>query len=513
MRARPSMAPPIDGATPLFSAQALGAADRRASTRHRMPSTLLMERAGLGAAEVILERFADRAAALVVCGPGNNGGDGYVVARHLRDAGWDVEIAQPRGHSPRTPDAMTMATIARSMGLRVRAFTPQVLEAGPPGRVVVDALLGTGSRGAPRDAIAAVIDAVNASGCPVVSMDVPSGIDPDTGAVAGVAMRATVTTTFHGDKPGLHVEPGRSHAGVVEVIDIGIPAQVTSPAVAWLLGDGTQTGLGRRGVTADKYASGAVLVVTGSPGLTGAGVLTSRATLRAGAGLTVAAVPAAVQPIYAGAIAEVMATPVPDSDGHFTAESVERVVAEASRVGAVAIGPGLGRDPRTNPFVRAVIEGLDLPVVIDADGLWHLGRRPAWLRHREGGVVITPHTGEAARLLGRERQAVEEARLASARALADITGAVTVLKGPGAIVADPDGACAIDGIGTAALATAGSGDVLTGIVAAMLAKGLDPMVAATSAVTLHSRAGVAAGRGSGTVAGDIIDALPEVLGG
>jgi len=505
------MAPPIAGASPLYSAQALAAADRRASTRHRMPSVLLMERAGLGAAEAIRRRFPERSAALIVCGPGNNGGDGYVVARHLSDAGWDVEIAQPRGHAPRTPDAMTMATVTRSLGMRVRTFTAQMLE--DPDRIVVDALLGTGSRGAPRDQMAAMIDEINASEAPVVAMDVPSGVDPDTGVVEGSAIRATLTTTFHGDKPGLHVEPGRTHAGDVEVIDIGIPSHVVSPPAGWLLGSGTHAGQARRGMTADKYASGAVLVVAGSPGLTGAGVLTSRATLRAGAGLTVAAVPATVQPIYAGAIAEVMAAPIPDSGGFFTAESVAHVAEQAGRVGAVAIGPGLGRDPRTNPFVRALIESVDLPVVIDADGLWHLGRRPAWFRRRGAGVVITPHTGEAARLLGRERQAVEANRLGSARALADITGAVTILKGPGAIIADPDGTCVIDGIGTSALATAGSGDVLTGIVAAMLAKGLDPMLAATSAVTLHSRAGVAAGRGSGTIAGDIVDALPEVIGG
>lgn len=511
MRARSSMAPPIDGAAPLFSAQALGAADRRASTRHRIPSVLLMERAGLGAAQAILGRYPDRSSALAVCGSGNNGGDGYVVARHLRDAGWAVEIAQPRGHAPRTPDAMTMATIARTMGLRVRAFTPQLL--GDPSLLVVDALLGTGSRGAPRGQVAAVIDAVNAAGHPVVAMDVPSGVDPDTGCVEGSAMHASLTTTFHGDKPGLHVEPGRTHAGEVEVIDIGIPSQVMSPAAGWLLGERISAGRARRAMTADKYASGAVLVVTGSPGLTGAGVLASRATLRAGAGLTVAAVPATVQPIYAGAIAEVMAAPIPDSAGFFTAESVQPVVDEAARVGALAIGPGLGRDPRTNPFVRAVIEAVDLPVVIDADGLWHLGRRPSWLRHHARGVILTPHTGEAARLLGRERHAVDARRLESARALADITGSVIVLKGPGAIVAGPDGACVIDGIGTSALATAGSGDVLTGIVAAMLAKGLQPMLAAAEAVALHSRAGVAAGRGSGTVAGDIIEALPEVLGG
>lgn len=507
MLAQPSSDPPIRGAAPLFSAAALGTADRRATTRHRLPSIVLMERAGLGAARAILRRYPNHRSCLVVCGRGNNGGDGYTVARHLADAGWDVEIATPRGHAPRTPDAMTMAAVARSMGLRPRTFAPSMLR---DDRVVVDALLGTGTRGAPRDQIAATIEHITASGCPVVAMDVPSGVDPDTGRVEGIAARAALTTTFHGSTPGLHIEPGRGYAGDVEVIDIGIPSPVRSAPAAWLLSEATEA-VSHRDVTSDKYSSGAVLVIAGSPGLTGAGILTSRATLRAGAGLTVAAVPALVQSIYATALVEVMAAPIPDSDGYFTAESVAPVVAQAARVGAMAIGPGLGRDQRTNPFVRAVLDAVDLPAVIDADGLFHLGRRPAWLRERRSPTVITPHAGEAARLLGRERREIESNRLASARSLADITGAVTVLKGPGAIVAAPDGTAMIDGLGTSALATAGSGDVLTGIVAALLAKRLDPITAVGTAVALHSRAGVAAGKGGGTTAGDIIEALPEVI--
>lgn len=507
MRAQPSSEPPIPGAMPLYSASALSTADRRAVTRHRLPSVILMERAGLGAADIIQHRYPDHRSCLIVCGRGNNGGDGYTVARHLLDAGWDVEIATPRGHQARTPDAMTMATAARSLGLRPRPFTASMLEGD---RIVIDALLGTGSRGAPRDQIAATIEHITRSGLPVVAMDVPSGVDPDTGRVEGVAIRADLTTTFHGDKPGLHIEPGRMCAGAVEVVDIGIPTPVRSAPAAWLLSEGTHAG-SHRAVTSDKYSSGAVLVIAGSPGLTGAGILTSRATLRAGAGLTVAAVPASVQSVYATALVEVMAAPIPDSDGYFTAESVEPVVEQAGRVGAIAIGPGLGRDQRTNPFVRAVLDAVDLPAVIDADGLFHLGRRPAWLRERRAATIITPHAGEAARLLGRERRDIDSNRLASARSLADITGAVTILKGPGAIIATPDGTAMVDGIGTSALATAGSGDVLTGIVAALLAKGIDPAVAAGTAVTLHSRAGNASGKGSGTMAGDVIEALPEVI--
>ncbi len=505
--ARPATDPPIHGAQPLFAAAALARADHHTSTRHRLPSIVLMERAGAGAAEAILARF-DQGSVVVICGSGNNGGDGYVVARHLQDAGWEVEIAVPRGLQPRTPDAMTMAGVAKSLGLRAHTFTPTMLTGE---RLVVDALLGIGARGAPHGHIAATIAAINRHEGPVVALDVPSGVAADTGRVEGFAVRATLTVTFHGDKPGLHVEPGRAHSGEVVLRDIGIPAMVRSPAAAWLLAPDSAPAP-RKASTFDKYASGAVLVVAGSPGLTGAGVLTSRATLRAGAGLTVAAVPAAVQPIYASQMVEVMAAPIPDSAGYFTAESVDHVVEQAQRVSAIAIGPGLGRDPRTHPFVQAVLERVDLPAVIDADGLWHLGRRPSWTRSRNAPTVITPHSGEAARLLGRDRQAIEAERLASAHALAELTGTVAVLKGPGAIVAAPDGVVCIDGIGTPALATAGSGDVLTGIIATLLAKGLGAFEAAATGVAMHSRAGVSAGRGDGTVAGDIIDALPEVIG-
>jgi NAD(P)H-hydrate epimerase len=317
-----------------------------------------------------------------------------------------------------------------------------------------------------------------------------------------------MTVTFHGDKIGLHVTPGRTHAGLVVVQDISIPSAVRSRPAAWLLVPGCAPVPEKRG-DADKYASGAVLVVAGSPGMTGAGVLAARATLRAGGGLTVAAVPAGVQPIFAEQAVEVMAAPIPDVHGTFGAGSVDAVVAQAARVGAVALGPGLGRNRGTSDFVRSLLERIDLPCVIDADGLWHLGRRPTWLRGRSAPTIVTPHAGEAARLLGITRRDVEAERLASARRLAGIVGGVAVLKGHGTIVAGDT--VAIDSVGTAALATAGSGDVLTGIVASMLAKGLDPLTAAATAVRVHSRAGQLAGRGDGTVAGDLVELLPQAV--
>lgn len=505
--ARSTTPPPIPGCTPLFDPDALRLADRRASERHRIPSIVLMERASLAATGAILDRFPDVTSALVVCGPGNNGGDGHAVARHLADAGWDVEVAAPRGQAPKTPDAMTMAAVARSLGLRARTFTPALLE---PDRLVVDALLGIGVRGAPRGPVGAAVEALERCGRRVVALDMPSGVDADTGTVPGTAVRAELTVTFHGDKPGLRIEPGRERAGEVVIVDIGVPGSTPSTPSAWLAGPGAGTVPPKRG-HGDKYAAGAVLVIAGSPGLTGAGMLCATATLRAGAGLTVAAVPGSLQPLYAAGMAEIMSAPIPDVDGYLTLSSLDAVVAEARRISAVAIGPGLGRNDATTAFVRGVLEAIDLPVVIDADGLWHLAGRPSWLAGRGAPTIITPHAGEAARLLGVARDQVDTSRLDSARRLADAARAVTVLKGPGTIIAEPDGTVVIDGVGTSALASAGTGDVLTGVIAAMLAKGMGGLAAAATGVAVHARAAVLADRGDGTIAGDLIDGLPEAI--
>ncbi len=504
--ARSSLEPPVEGAEPLFDSAALRTADRRASERHRIPSLLLMDRASRAAADVICAAYPAERAALVICGSGNNGGDGYAVARHLADAGWEVEIATPRGCRPETPDAMTMATIVKTLGIRPRTYSSALLSSP---RIVVDALLGIGAHGAPRGAIGAVVGELANSAARLVSLDVPSGVDADTGQVLGAAVCAAHTVTFHGDKPGLHITPGRVNAGIVTVVDIGIPSTVASAPSGWLLGDAV-TDIPTRPAGADKYSAGAVLVVAGSPGMTGAAILCSRAALRAGAGLVVTATPATAQSLVADGAPEVMVVAIPDLEGAFTSASVDRVVAEAGRVGAVALGPGIGRSEATTAFVRAVLEAVDKPVVIDADGLWHLAARPTWLRKRQSPTIITPHAGEAARLLGTDRDLVDNGRLSAARRLADRTGAVTVVKGSGTIIASPDGTAIVDGIGTSALATAGTGDVLTGVVAARLAAGVPALRAAALAVAVHGRAGIAAGRGRGTVAGDVIEQLSFV---
>ncbi|WP_217923560.1 NAD(P)H-hydrate dehydratase [Miltoncostaea oceani] len=503
--------PPVPGCTPLFDAEAMRQADRAASEDHGIPSVVLMERAGLAAAREIEAAWPDARSADILVGPGNNGGDGMVVARHLAEAGWRVRVAAPGGRAPATPDAALMTRIAATLGIDVAPFDP----AAPhdAAAVAVDALLGTGATGAPHGPLGAAVEWLAAHPGPVVALDVPSGVEADTGRVAGAAVRADLTVTFHGDMTGLHVAPGLGRSGRVVVVDIGIPRLVAPPPAAWLAPRAVIAAIPAKGAASDKYASGSVLVVAGSPGLTGAAALAASSALRAGAGLVVAAVPAGVQPLVAAHLLEVMCAPVPDEDGHLAPSSVDAVLGEARRASAVAIGPGLGRAAATTAAVEALIDVLAPPVVIDADGLWHLGDAPERVAGRRGPTVLTPHAGEAARLLGRPRADVEADRLACARELAARAGAVVVLKGAGTITAAPDGTAVVTDGGTAALATAGTGDVLTGAVAAALAKGMDPLPAAVAAVAAHARAGELADRGDGTIASDVRDALPRAIAG
>lgn len=500
----------MPGCAPLFDAAAMRQADRRASADHAIPSILLMERAGMAAAREILSAWPAAGAAVVLVGPGNNGGDGMVVARHLSEAGWSVRALAPGGRTPATPDAAVMTRIAASVGIEVEPLAG----AGPAApAVAVDALLGTGATGAPRGPLLAAVEWLGAHAGPVAALDVPSGVEADTGRVAGAAVRADLTVTFHGDKPGLRVEPGLGRAGRVVVADIGIPGRVRIDPAAWLAGPEVIAAIPAKATAGDKYASGSVLVVAAAPGMTGAAALASLSALRAGSGLVVAAVPAGVQPLVAAHLLEVMCAPVPDEDGHLAPASVEAVLGEARRASAVAIGPGLGRAAATTAAVEALVDALEQPLVIDADGLWHLGGAPERVAGRHGPTVLTPHAGEAARLLGRPRAEVEGDRLASARELAARARAVVVLKGAGTVTAAPDGTAVVNRGGTAALATAGTGDVLTGAVAAALAKGMEPLPAAVAAVAAHARAGEIAGRGDGTIASDVCDALPAAIAG
>ena len=430
------------------------------------PATVpeLMERAGSAVAQVGIARYRDARRWTVVCGGGSNGGDGRIAARELERAGKDVLVVDAK---------------AGESGL------------GEPD-VIVDALFGTGFSGEPRADASALIERMNASDAPILAVDLPSGVDASSGEIAGAAVAADATVTFHGRKVGVVVAPGRFHAGSVHVADIGLAPLETELV---LVGPGLLRSVPRRGERDNKYTAGHVLVVGGSPGLTGAPSLTAMAALRADAGYVTLAAPESTLPVFEQRLVEVVKRPLPDD-----------LTDLAAKASSLAIGPGLGRGEGVRSLVRRALEELRLPAVVDADALF--GLEPGdWPAPR----VLTPHEGELARLLGRDAKDVAAHRLAAVREAAERFRCVVLLKGADTLVAAPGRGVLVSALGLPSLATAGTGDVLTGIIGAFLAKGMDAQLAAAAGAAAQQRASVEAQQRAGLVAGDLIEALPRVL--
>jgi hydroxyethylthiazole kinase-like uncharacterized protein yjeF len=503
---------------PLPDAEAMRAVDRWAIEEQGVPSLDLMERAGIGVARAV-EQLALDGPVAVLCGKGNNGGDGLVAARLLREAGREVAVLTAGPPEELGGDAR--ANLLRLPGeppVQIDSGTAPLGDGDRSGRrtpvAIVDALLGTGFAGEPRGTVAEAIDAANASGAPVVSVDVPSGVDASTGAVCARAVRATITVTFDAAKPGLWIHPGKAHAGEVRTIDIGIPRGAPAEAEVGLIDASVLRLLPRRGPSSTKFSSGHVLVSGGSRRLTGAPRMAAHAAMRAGAGYVTACVPDSLQGVLAsGGLPELMTQGLPEEDGDLAAGAVEAVLQAARRGGALALGPGLGRSPGALAFARELARRASVATVIDADGLNAHAGRLGELAQREAPTVITPHAGELGRLLELPSAEIERERLRHVRAAAALARAVVVLKGDDTLIADPTGAVAVSPGASPALATAGTGDVLTGVIAALLAQGLDPFAAAAAGVWLHAAAGRlaarAVGAAEGVLASDVIAALPS----
>ena len=457
---------------PLVTAAEIAAAEQ-AHPGYPDSMAELMERAGAAVARVVLDRFPGRVA--VVCGRGSNGGDGRVAARVLRAAGREVAEVEVGGDLGR-PD------------------------------VVIDALFGTGFRGAPRDEAARTIEAMNTCGAPVVAVDVPSGVDGSTGEVPGTAVHAAVTVTMEAPKVGLAVAPGRFHAGEVVVAPIGL---VLAGHANGLVPASVVELVPRKGRDATKYRAGSLLVVGGSRGLTGAACLAVEAAFRADAGYVAVAAPGSALPVLEARLLEAVKRPLPeDEGGRIGVEALPELIDLAARAAAVAIGPGIGRSAGTRSLVRGLLEALELPVVVDADGLW--GLEPFG---RSAPTVLTPHEGELARLLGESSEWVAAHRLEAVRRAADTFGCVCLLKGADTLVAAPGDGVLMSLHGPPSLATAGSGDVLTGILGAFLAKGMEAREAAAAAAAAHGLAAQLHEPQRGLVAGDLLLTIPRVLAG
>jgi NAD(P)H-hydrate epimerase len=511
---------------PLATAEEMRRADRRVTERYGVPSLLLMENAGRGAADAIervLGPVGGRRVA-VVCGKGSNGGDGFVVARHLlgrgaRVSAWLVGRAgDVQGDARVNLDALQRAgeTVAEVPDAAGDAFGPLGMELGAAD-IVVDALLGTGVRGPATGPVAKAIEAINAAGRPVCALDLPSGLPSDGEPPAGPVVRARVTVTFGLLKLGLVLPAGVAHAGRLEVADLGVPR-------AWLA-EGIPTGLLEavdvraalppRPLDAHKGRYGHLLIVAGSVGKTGAAALACLGALRSGTGLVTCAVPGSQQPVVAGQLSEAMTEPLPETAARtLSAKAVERIVELLARMDAVALGPGIGLDPETQAAVQALVRNVERPTVVDADALTALAGGSGLCRDAPAPRLLTPHPGEAARLLGCGIGEVQADRIASAPRLAAESGAVVALKGARTVVAGPDGQVTVNPTGNPGMATGGTGDVLTGIAGGLLAQGVAPTVALRAAVYLHGLAGdlAAETRGeAGLVAGDVADAVPAAI--
>jgi hydroxyethylthiazole kinase-like uncharacterized protein yjeF len=598
---------------PLPDAALQRATDNWAIEQLHIPGETLMERAGAGLTASISELAAERPA-FVICGKGNNGGDGFVVARLLREQGCEVTALLLADADEYRGDAKL--NLDRLKGHH-KPFSPEQLPADGGDAVIIDAILGTGFSGKPEGVALEAINAINAAhdgagSVTVIACDVPSGVDASTGEIPGDAVQADRTVTFHASKPGLWIHPGKSHARGVRVIDIGIPTDPEAIAKAagkssrstpapqpetssgagrnddpddllagsnWLpvadltahlekaeqprpaepedsasttadeaerealagpgeatigrIGPSVRDRIPRRDLRSNKFSAGSVMICGGSRGLTGAPVMAAMAAARAGAGYVTVATPSSVADTVEAKLLEVMTVALPDDNESGLRRGTSRLLVErADRAQALVLGPGLGRLNGTVSFAKSVARYANLPLVIDADALNALanstvGYKPqhgqqavqepdplAFLRERTAATVLTPHVGELARVLRTTTAEIDARRLHHVRLAAQLSGAVVVLKGDDTLVASPDGTVAVSPGAAPALATAGTGDVLSGITGAFLAKGVDPFVAACAAVDTHLRAGRLAAKQvgpEGVIASDVIATIPKVL--
>jgi ADP-dependent NAD(P)H-hydrate dehydratase / NAD(P)H-hydrate epimerase len=497
---------------PLLTRAAVRRIDADAVERLGVPSLVLMENAGRGAAEALLARFADRLHRVVIVGgPGQNGGDGWVVARHLRNRGHDPVAVLVGDPARLKGDAALNWTVLEPMAVERHVVTADAMDALDVAldgaSLVVDALFGTGLDRPIEGPFAEVVRRVNDARVPTVALDLPSGIDADTGQVLGVAVRAVLTPTFAAHKRGLHQYPGVDHAGEVVPVSIGVPAPIGASACLFEPEDVGAT-VGPRSGDAHKGSAGHVLVVAGSPGRTGAALLAGLGAARGGAGLATLAARGEARQALDQKVVELMTASLPDeAEG-----AVDRALELAGGMGAAVVGPGLGTDATARRLALALAQRLPIPAVLDADALTALadGGLDA-LPGAAGPRVLTPHPGEASRLLGRSTGDVQADRYGAALELAQRSGQVVVLKGARTVVAQPGGALWVCRRGTPALASGGTGDVLSGVVAAQLAT-LAPGAAAAVAVCLHAMAGELAARSDrGLLAREVADAVPRAL--
>ena len=503
----------------VFTAKEMAGVDSYAINKMNIPGVILMENAGRGIADIARRLLQQPQGKLVYifCGPGNNGGDGYVVARHLLNHGARVRTFVLAAADKIKGDALVNLQILQNIGQQPEFIQEAVRPRETPD-LVIDAMLGTGVKGALKGLYAQTADIINSLDCPVLAVDIPSGVNADTGHVAGPAVRADVTATMAAPKRGLLFSPGREYAGRLEIVDISMPPKVVDKrsSKVWLVDEAfIKSILPKRSPDAHKNKVGMVQMIAGSAGFTGAAALASEAVLRSGAGLCYLAAPKSLNAIFENKLTEVITQPVADNDaGYFTMKNLKPLLANIEGKDVIAIGPGIGQALQTAALIHELFKILDKPLVLDADGLNVFAGKTELFNSYAGDLILTPHPGEFSRLTGLPAQEIIVNRVEITREYARKWDCVIVLKGGPSITATPDGAVYITATGNAGMATGGSGDVLTGIIAALLGQGAPVVHAAVAAVYVHGLAGDLAAKKYGRLgmtAGDILKQTPRAL--
>lgn len=493
------------------------------------PGLELMERAGRGVTDVILHEFGDEPRkAVIFAGPGNNGGDGLVVARCLAQAGWRCSVHRLKEPEKFTPDAaknyqrlqevMAGNASVREFDANDPEWPQRVREDLADADVLIDAIFGTGVSGAPRGKALDMIMLVNDAALPVVSIDIPSGVDGTTAETPGEAVMAESTLTIGAPKIGTLFHPGKWHCGEVSVIDIGFPDDVIEKhASSYLLLDRGEAAarLPFRPPDLHKFQAGTLVIVAGSAQYRGAALLAGEAALRSGCGMVYMGVPDVIRDSIDVALREVITVPLPSTPGGTVAPAaMEAIRPYLQKADAAAVGPGMGRHPDTDEFVRSFVAGCGLPVVVDADGITAFAGRAELLSGLEEPVVVTPHSGELRRLLDADVPDEPVARIDATAEVAERLGITLLHKGAPTLVAGPDSGVWINTTGSSALSTGGTGDVLTGILAGFLAQGAEPVDAACVSTWLHGRAGELAAEEMGkrgVIAGDLLWSMGSAM--
>tara|TARA_B100000686_G_scaffold350011_1_gene444769 strand:+ start:1882 stop:3489 length:1608 start_codon:yes stop_codon:yes gene_type:complete len=523
------------GWTKLVSGRQMAAIDYSTIHDYGFAGSELMDRAGSRVVEVIRSQWdgLEGLEIAVVCGKGNNGGDGLVIARLLHQVGVLVHVYAVTNTKPWKDDALHHYELLTAVGMEVKKIPERnFIDELSKCDIVVDCLIGTGLKGRARDEINDIIQAINDSGLPVVSVDIPSGVQADTGQIDGFSVQATITVTFGLPKIGQMFYPGRVRCGRLELVDIGFPKMIieSSEVETFLISKENVSALvPRREPEAHKGTCGSVLVVAGSVGMTGAAALVANAAMKSGAGRVITAVPRTLNDIVEAKLLEAMTFPLPEVRRRrcLSLRALGEIRKLVRRADVLAIGPGLGRHTETCDLVRRVLAETTIPAVVDADALNALAndsdlfREPSWRclgsSEKNGNLtsrVLTPHIGEFCRLTGQTASDVSRDPISAVRKFARICASVVVLKGAPTCVGFPDGRIYVNPTGNPGMATAGSGDVLTGVIASLIAQGLSTEDAACCGVFLHGQSGdLACDRVGewGLVAGDITNSLPEAI--